>query len=193
MTQLIQPVIEIASIFTVLADVLVIALFVLLLTPLQEKNAGKKIAQFFGKRAMLFSFLITAASVVGSLFFSDVANFAPCLLCWIQRGFLYTEAVILAVAMLARKDERVRMYQRFVEKSCLIISAIGFPISAYNTYLQLGGGAIIPCSATGPDCSYVYFIRFGYVTIPTMALTAFALIIALMLLKTDTNEEEVAA
>jgi disulfide bond formation protein DsbB len=191
MTSLIQPAIEIASILTVLADVLVIVLFVLLLTPLQEKGVGKKIAQFFGKRAMIFSFLITAASFLGSLFFSNIAHFTPCLLCWIQRGLLYTEGVILAIAMLARKDERVRLYQRFVEKACLAISAIGFPIAAYNVYLQLGGGAIIPCSATGPDCAYVYFIRFGYVTIPTMALTAFALIIAFMLLKDDTNEEEV--
>ena len=190
MSQLVQPAIDLASVFTVLADILVVALFVLLLTPLQEKGMGKKIAQFFGMHAMFFSFIITAVSVVGSLFFSNVANFAPCLLCWIQRGFLYTEAVILAIAMLARKDERVRMYQRFVEKCCLVISAIGFPIAAYNVYLQLGGGAIIPCSATGPDCSYVYFIRFGYVTIPTMSLTAFALIIVFMLLKTDTNEEE---
>ncbi|MDR3581767.1 MAG: disulfide bond formation protein B [Candidatus Pacebacteria bacterium] len=191
MTSLVQPAIDIASFFTVIADVLIVVLFVLLLTPLQEKGIGKKIARFFGRRAMLFSFLITAVSVLGSLFFSNVANFAPCLLCWIQRGLLYTEAVILFVAMLARKDERVRMYQRFVEKSCIALSAIGFPIAAYNVYLQLGGGAIIPCSATGPDCAYVYFIRFGYVTIPTMALTAFALILAFMLLKDDAGVKEV--
>lgn len=190
MSQLVQPAIDIASFLTILADILAVALFVLLLTPLQEKGTGKKIARFFGKHAMRFSFIITAASVVGSLFFSNVAGFAPCLLCWIQRGLLYTEAVILAIAILARKDERVRAYQKFVEKCCLALSAIGFPIAAYNTYLQLGGGAIIPCSATGPDCAYVYFIRFGYVTIPTMALTAFALIIALMLLKADADVEE---
>ncbi len=190
MTSLIQPVINISAFLTVLADILVVALFVILLTPLQEKGAGKKIATFFGRHAMLFSFTVAAVSVVGSLFFSNVANFTPCLLCWIQRGFLYTEAVILGIALLARRDERVRAYQKFVEKCCLVISAVGFPISAYNTYLQLGGGAIIPCSVTGPSCSYVYFIRFGYVTIPSMALTAFALILAFMLLKGNLIEED---
>lgn len=191
MSYLVQPAIDLASVFTVLADILVVALFVIILTPLQEKGFGKKIAHFFGHHAMLFSFAITAVSVAGSLFFSGVANFTPCLLCWIQRAFLYTEAVILAIALLARKEERVRKYQHFVEKACLAISAVGFPIAAYNVYLQLGGGNIIPCSATGPDCAYVYFIRFGYVTIPTMSLTAFALIIAFMLFKGNLVEEDI--
>jgi disulfide bond formation protein DsbB len=104
-------------------------------------------------------------------------------LCWIQRGFLYTQAVILLIAMLGRKAERRKLYDRLVEKCCLILSCCGFAVAAYHTYLQLGGGAIVPCSATGPSCQYVYFLQYGYVTIPTMSLTAFALILLFMLLK----------
>jgi general stress protein CsbA len=50
-------------------------------------------------------------------------------------------------------------------------------------YLQFGGGELVPCSAIGPSCQYVYFITYGYITIPTMSLTAFALILAFMLLR----------
>jgi disulfide bond formation protein DsbB len=117
------------------------------------------------------------------LFYSEFAHFAPCELCWIQRIFLYTQAIILFVAIIARKKERVRRYGEIVRRACLVLSGIGFPVSAYHTYLQLGGGSIIPCSATGPSCQYVYFIEYGYVTIPSMALTAFALILIFMLLK----------
>ena len=181
--------INFSSVLTIAADALVILLFVVLLTPLQEKGWGRKVAVLFGRHAIHFSFIVAAASVVGSLFFSNVAGFVPCELCWIQRGFLYTLAVILLIGLIARREERRRAYDNFMRKCGLIISAIGFPIAAYNVYLQLGGGAIVPCSATGPSCSLVYFIRFGYVTIPTMSLTAFALVIAFMLFGEGMREE----
>jgi disulfide bond formation protein DsbB len=183
MTPLVQTVTNILSLGTVASDVLVVFLLVIILTPLSEKGWGKKVGDFFGEHAVLFSFLVAGGSVVGSLFYSEFAHFAPCELCWIQRGFLYTEAILLFVALAARKEERVRKFGEWVRKACLILSAIQFPISAYHTYLQLGGGEIVPCSAIGPSCQYVYFVQYGYVTIPSMALTACALILLFMLFK----------
>jgi disulfide bond formation protein DsbB len=188
MSPLVQFVTDISSFGTVVADVFVLALFLVILTPLDETRWGQKVTAFFGKHAILFSFLVAAASVVGSLFYSEFAHFAPCELCWIQRGLLYTEAVILFVAMFARKEEHVRKFGNWTQKACLALSAIGFPISAYHTYLQLGGGAIVPCSVVGPSCQYVYFVQYGYVTIPSMALTAFAMILAFMLLKKPASD-----
>lgn len=189
MEALIQFAIDFSSILTVIADIFVILLFIILLTPLQEQGWGKKIAEAMGRKAIHWSFAVAAISVVGSLFFSNIAGFVPCELCWIQRALLYTLAVVLAIGLLARKSERRRAFDNIMRKTGLIISAIGFPIGAYNVYLQLGGSALVPCSATGPSCSLVYFIRFGYVTIPTMSLTAFALIIAFMLLGEGYREE----
>ncbi len=183
MTPIVQSVTNLLSLGTVVADVFVLFLFVIILTPLDGKAWGKKIANFFGTHAILFSFLVALGSVAGSLFYSEYAHFAPCELCWIQRGFLYTEAVILFVAIFARKEEYVRKFGNWAQKACITLSAIVFPISAYHMYLQFGGGDIVPCSAIGPSCQYVYFIQYGYVTIPTMALTASALILAFMLLK----------
>lgn len=182
MTPLVSFAINASSVLTVIVDVFVILLFVILLTPLQDRGWGKRIARHFGRRSIHYGFLIGALSVAGSLFFSEVAGFAPCELCWIQRGLLYTQAVIFAVALIAQKAERRRAFDNIIRKAALILSGIGFPVGAYNVYLQLGGGELIPCSATGPSCSYVYFMRFGFVTIPTMSFTAFALIIVLMLL-----------
>ncbi len=181
MESFIQFAINASSVLTIIADALVIVLFAILLTPLQERGWGAKVARFFGRRAIHYSLVIGLTSVAGSLFFSDVPGFAPCELCWIQRGLLYTLTVILAIGLIARREERRRAFDNFMRKCGLILSGIGIPVAAYNTYLQFGGGALIPCSATGPSCSYVYFLRFGYVTIPTMSLTAFALIIAFML------------
>ena len=84
------------------------------------------------------------------------------------------------VAMIARKEEHVRKYGNFVRNCALALSSAGLLVSSYHAYLQLGGSSFFDCSATGVSCEYVYFIQYGYVTIPVMAVTAFALIILFM-------------
>ena len=42
------------------------------------------------------------------------------------------------------------------------------------------GGPDGDCGLTGVSCEHVYFVQYGYVTIPTMALTAFVLILLFM-------------
>ncbi len=184
MTPLVQAVTNILCFCTVVADVLIAFLLVIILTPLSERGWGKKIAAFFGDHAIVFSFIITAGSVVGSLFYSEYAHFAPCELCWIERGLIYPQAIILLFALVARGKTFAGKLDTFARRACLVLSGIDFPVSAYHTYIQLGGGDIIPCSATGPSCQYVYFIQYGYVTIPSMALTAATLILLFMLFKT---------
>src|SRR6185437_5155517 len=103
MTPFVQLVTNILSTSVVVLDVLAVLLFIILITPLKRRGAGKKIAEFFGERALLLSFIVALASVGGSLFFSDVAGFQPCLLCWWQRIFLYPQAVILLIALI-KKD-----------------------------------------------------------------------------------------
>ncbi len=105
----------------------------------------------------------------------NVAQFEPCLLCLWQRIFLYPQAVILAIALVA-KDGGVRKYSR-------ALSGIGASISLYHAYLQFGGTDVINCAASGVGCEHVYFVEYGYVTIPTMALTAFVLIILFLSFK----------
>jgi disulfide bond formation protein DsbB len=181
MTPVVQNVTNILSFFTVLADIAAVLLFVLIATPLRDRGWGKHAGDFLGKNAILFSALIGIAGIAGSLFYSQFANFAPCELCWVERAFLYTSAVIFTVAVLARGAEKVREYGVIVRNTGLTLSAIGFIVSAYHSYIQFGGSSLFNCSATGVSCEYVYFVDYGYVTIPVMALTAFALIILLML------------
>src|SRR3990167_9356357 len=65
--------------------------------------------RFFGKRALLFSFLVALIATSGSLFYSDVAVYEPCKLCWYHRIFMYPQVIILGIALIVR-DERVRLY-----------------------------------------------------------------------------------
>ena len=170
MPPFVQHVTDFLSYLTVLGGLFIVFLLVVLVTPLKKRGWGKKVKEFFGEYAILFSFLVGLGSVVGSLFYSQVAHFAPCFLCWIQRGFLYTEAVIFFFAIIARGAERVRKYDHVVRKAAIILSGIGGLVSVYNIYLQLGGSGSINCAAFGTvNCELVYFTDYGYVTIPVMA------------------------
>lgn len=174
MTPLVQNFTNVLSLVIIALDALTVVLLILLITPLKRSRRGRAVLDFFGSNGIVFALLVALGSIGGSLFYSEIAHFAPCLLCWWQRILLYPQAVILFVALIAR-DERVRKY-------CATLSAIGALVAIYHTYIQFGGSDLIPCSATGVSCDKVYFLTYGYITIPTMALTAFALILVLCLI-----------
>lgn len=173
MTPLVQQITDVLSFVTVVGGIAAVFLFVLLVSPLRRSGWGKHISDFLGRYAIHLSFIVALASVVFSLFYSNIAGFAPCVLCWWIRIFLYPQTILFFIALL-KKDWGVRRY-------ALALSWIGFLISAYATYIQFGGEPIVPCSATGAvSCQIRYFVEYGYVTIPTMALTALGIIILLM-------------
>ncbi len=173
MTPLVQSVTNFLSYLTVLADIFSVGLLIILITPLRRRGWTRDVAVFFGERALFLSFLVALGAVAGSLFYSNFAGFQPCLLCWWQRIFLYPQAILLFVAFI-KKDQLMRLHS-------IILSSIGILISLYHTFLQFGGESIFPCAASGATCEHVYFLEYGYVTIPTMSLTVFALILLFML------------
>lgn len=175
MTPVAAEVTNILSLGIVVLDVFAVFLFVLLTTPLKYTKRGARLAEFFGDNALLFSFAISFVSILASIYYSNFVGFAPCELCWFQRILLYPQAVMFLIALI-KKDEGVRIYS-------LVLSIIGACISIYHTSLQFGGAALIPCTLNGVSCEHVYFVDYGYVTIPTMALTAFVLIILFMLFR----------
>ena len=117
---------------------------------------------------------VAATCMAGSLYFSEVAGFLPCTLCWYQRIAMYSLAVVLTVAAI-RRDTAIRWY-------ALPLAGVGFAIATYHWLLErfpsIDAGA---CSASVP-CEFVWFERFGFVTLPFMAMTGFAAVIALLAL-----------
>ena len=59
------------------------------------------------KKALLLAFILVTASTLGSLFYSEIAKFAPCELCWWQRGFMYPQVLFLG-ASLTSKTSRIK-------------------------------------------------------------------------------------
>jgi disulfide bond formation protein DsbB len=133
------------------------------------------------------AFSVTAIATAGSLFFSEVANFVPCELCWYQRIFMYPLALITLLAAF-RNDHRVALY-------LLPLPVIGAGFSVYHLLVENGVvEQTQACLISAPGgCATKWIDEFGYVTIPTLALTAFALAFVFLLFAAlDVPGEEAA-
>ena len=128
--------------------------------------------------ALLFTaWLISAVAMLGSLFFSDVMGFAPCVLCWYQRIFIYPLVLVFGVGLFS--------FDTGVVKYSLPLAIAGWLVALYHTLLYWGiiPKSIQPCSE-GVPCTEKYIELFGFLSIPFMSFLAFtAIIILLIILK----------
>ena len=125
---------------------------------------------------------VASTCMLGSLYFSEVANYAPCTLCWYQRIAMYPLVLILGIAA-ARGDAFVRRY-------VAPIAAVGALISIYHIGVErLPGLPTGSCSVAAP-CDLIWVERFGFVTIPVMALAGFVAILTLLLVYTGGPQPE---
>lgn len=123
------------------------------------------------------AFLTALVSTLGSLFYSEIAGYEPCTLCWYQRILMYPQVVTLGLA-LWKKNEAV------IDQG-LVLSFGGIVIATYQYLSQIAVIEIAPCSAIGysVSCSKTFVMNYGYITIPMMALTGFGYIFVLMLVR----------
>jgi disulfide bond formation protein DsbB len=153
---------EILSTLTIGAHLLIFTLLFLAII-------GNKRTVALKKWSMHAAMAVAIAAMSGSLYFSEIAGYEPCELCWFQRILMYPLVLITGIA-LYRKDYSVKWY-------ILPMAAIGAVISGYHYVAgTLWSAAQRSCSLDGPSCFVDYFTDVGYVNIPMMALTGFVLI-----------------
>jgi len=167
----------VATVSTFLAAVAVASLVaaVLLMVVRFGPQSGvlARLRNDLGQVALPAAWLVATVATLGSLYFSEIANFTPCKLCWFQRIAMYPLVVILGVATLT-KDPRGRLY-------AFPLAAIGAAIGLYHSYLQAypGSGSSF-CTLEAP-CTQRHVWEFGFVSLPLMAFAGFTLIAALLL------------
>lgn len=120
------------------------------------------------------AFTQALAATLGSLYFSEIAGFPPCVLCWYQRICMYPILAIMTVGIL-RKDKGLPYY-------VLPFSITGLLIGIYHNllYYKIIPESNAPC-IQGVSCTTKFIEWFGFVTIPFLSLSAFALITACMI------------
>ncbi|NTU98928.1 disulfide bond formation protein B [Candidatus Falkowbacteria bacterium] len=132
-----------------------------------------RVFKFFEAAALPLAFLVALVSMLGSLYLSEIAGFAPCDLCWYQRIFMYPQVFLLGLAWY-RKEHVIINYS-------LLLAAIGFAISIYHNYIVYQALTQTFCSLDAKvSCTEKYITVYGYISIPLMALTGFATILILL-------------
>ncbi len=122
-------------------------------------------------------------AMVGSLFFSNVLGYPPCVLCWYQRIFLYPVVFILGTGIL-RRDQNMFYY-------ALPLTIIGWGISVYHNllYYKVIPENLAPC-ISGVSCTTKFIEYFGFVTIPFLSFVAFTTIIISLIVYRKLNKYE---
>jgi disulfide bond formation protein DsbB len=126
--------------------------------------------------ALVFvAWLVACVSTLGSLFFSEVMHFPPCVLCWYQRICMYPLVLILPAGLFP--------FDRKLLRYAGPLALLGLLTAIFHLLLVAGyiPESIKPCFQ-GVPCSEVQVQWFGFVTIPLLSGLSFLLIIALLIL-----------
>lgn len=124
---------------------------------------------------IFFAWLVATIATLGSLFFSEVMEQPPCILCWYQRILMYPLVIIFLVGLFPLDKNIFKYSVPFV--------IIGWLTALYHNLLQheIISEAMTPCSQ-GIPCSTKYMSIFGFLTIPMLSFIAFSIILTLLFL-----------
>ncbi len=177
---------ETAQVFTALLTLVAgagaIGLVVLRLLAAGGNEGAARLGRAVSEAGVWLAFLVALTSMLGSLYFSEVADFVPCRLCWFQRIAMYPLVAILLVGAL-RRDEAVRWY-------VAPIAAAGALVAGYHYLIEWEVVEDNTCSLTGPSCAAVWFREFGFISLALMALVGFLTILALLFVRFPATMDE---
>lgn len=164
----VQTVIGALSVLTVIGQLIALAVVAVLPRP------HTLLFRWVAAHGLVLMLITACIATAGSLYFSEIAQWTPCRLCWFQRIFMYPQVFLLATA-LWKKDRGIAPY-------ILVLSVIGLLIAAVHYGEQVSAALFpaeidpdAPCDTSGTSCRTTPFFRLGYVTIPMMAFTVFLL------------------
>lgn len=153
-----------------------IGIVILRIATAAGSDGAARIGSAISDAGVSLAFIVAATATLGSLYFSEVAEFIPCRLCWFQRIAMYPLSVVLLVGAI-RRDEAVRWYAG-------PLAAIGAVIAGYHTLIEwrpeLDTGT---CQLSGPSCTATWFREFGFVSLALMSLVGFLAILALLFVR----------
>ena len=138
---------------------------VLLLALLVARDALRRLVWGY---ELWLAFVVAAIATGGSLFFSEVAGFVPCEMCWFQRICMYPLS-LLTLFLAWHGDNRSARY-------LVPFPVIGAGVSVYHLLIENHVVSTPAQCQVATGCTVKWIDYFGYMTIPTLALTAFALL-----------------
>lgn len=138
--------------------------------------------QFIKNNIIYFAWISALFSTAGSLYFSEILGFPPCVLCWYQRIAMYPLVLIIGIGII-KKDKYIHYY-------VLPLSILGGIISVYHNllYYKVLPDSIASC-ISGVSCTTKFIEWFGFVTIPFLSLLSFVIITVAMIIYKNLNKQ----
>ena len=118
--------------------------------------------------------LIATTATLGALFFSEVMELPPCVLCWYQRIFMFPLAILLPLGLFP--------FDRNIVRYALPLAVGGSLVAVFHVLLVAGliPESLKPCTQ-GVPCTDVQIQWLGFVSIPLLSFVAFFAISALLI------------
>lgn len=176
---------ETVQIFSALlaVGVLVIAIVTLVGLLVQSHMAwAKKWIEAVSDVALWAISAVATGTMLGSLYFSEIAGFAPCELCWYQRIGIYPIAIMSWVA-LVRRDTKLGPYW-------IALSLAGLAVAIYHYLLEWFPEIKSSVCSVDVPCNAVWFREFGFVSLAFMAGCAFIFVIVMSLVMMRNHQDE---
>lgn len=186
-------VVDVLSALTVAGQAIAVGLGIVLIEGAITGTERLTVRRWVAAYSLLAILIVSATATIGSLFFSEIAEWTPCKDCWFQRIFMYPQVLIALIALWKRD----RSVGRYILALCLL----GACFSLFHYIIQLQNivagptNPATPCDVSGVSCVKTPFVMYGYVTIPMMALTAFTMnaLISIFILLTPQQRAEKSA
>jgi disulfide bond formation protein DsbB len=121
-------------------------------------------------RWVFLAWVLSLIATLGSLFFSEVMRYPPCVLCWYQRIGMYPLVGLFLIGLFPVSKEVLRF--------TFPLSVGGWLVASYHNllYYKILPQSAAPC-AQGISCTSVHIQWLGFITIPLLSFTAFSLIL----------------
>jgi len=139
----------------------------------KRSQLAKNFLDAVAPSALVLAALISVATMAGSLYFSEIANYTPCKLCWYQRIAAFSLALVLP-GIAWKRDTKAAAH-------LLVLPAAGMVVSTYHWVIEhYPSIKSSSCEVTAP-CTAIWFEKFGFLTLSSMAWISFAATITLII------------
>lgn len=158
--------------FALLALAANLATALVVVAAIVDGGLRRRLRELVAGQTLRLAALVATVATAGSLYYSEVARFVPCTLCWYQRIAMYPLVVLFGLAAW-RRDHGIRPY-------AAVLATVGAGIAAYHYLIQRFPSLDAGSCSLGVPCSTAYVLQFGFITIPYMAFSAFTALAALL-------------
>ena len=178
---------QVADVFGVMAAIAVATVVLGAVAAVAHRPTRHLVGELAAAHGRVSALLVAAIAMGGSLWFSEVGGFPPCVLCWYQRIAMYPLVVVLGIRALRPGGSRD------LRLASLVLVGLGLLVNAWHvaieTFPSLDSGA---CDATVP-CTIRWVEGLGVFTVPRLATVAFGLVaLAVLLDRTDARDGDPA-